>query len=157
MVRGRQNGSAFTNSPTPSPKALLIPSEAENPRWKQRGFFSPKSYYLVMHENDPRLRALLKRWRDVEPQGNFEANVWRQIRLAQDKPAASISLGETIGRLLWCPGRSIIIALSVALVAGVWVGIVSTPRQNSAPRSELQFLGAGTLAGSYLQNTSGAQ
>jgi hypothetical protein len=40
MVRGRQNGSAFASSPTPSPKALLIPSEAENPRCKQRGFFS---------------------------------------------------------------------------------------------------------------------
>src|ERR1035438_1561092 len=103
MMRGRQNGSAFATSPTSSPKALLIPSEAENPRWKQRGFVSPPTYHSVMNQNDNKLRALLKQWRDIEPQGNFEANVWRRIRVAADQHPERMSVLDAIGRLLWQP------------------------------------------------------
>jgi hypothetical protein len=154
MVRERQNGSAFVNSPTPSPKALLIPSEAENPRRKLRGFFSPPAYHSVMNQNDDRLRALLKQWRDIEPTGNFEANVWRRIRVATDKRPERMSLMEAVGRLLWQPAWSVAIALFVAAIVGVWGGVASTSRPADTSRAELQFLAPGTLAGSYLQGAA---
>ena len=90
----RHRNSRCCTSPTPSPKALLIPSEAESPRWKQRGLFLPASYYWVMNQNDDKLSALLKQWREIEPRGNFEANVWRQIRTAAE-PAIETSTGLT--------------------------------------------------------------
>src|SRR6266481_1385226 len=83
MMRDTESRSSrCCTSPTSSPKAYLIPSEAESPRWKQRGLFLPPSYYQLMNQNDNRLSALLKQWRDIEPPPNFEANVWRQIRVA---------------------------------------------------------------------------
>jgi hypothetical protein len=44
-ARHRSGSSRCRPSPTPSPKAYLIPSEAESPRWKQRGLFLPPTYY----------------------------------------------------------------------------------------------------------------
>jgi hypothetical protein len=105
-----------------------------------------------MNQNDDKLRALLKQWRDIEPPGNFEANVWRQIRLAADKRPARVGLIEAMGRLLWRPAWSVAAALLVAALVGVWGGVASTPRQTDTSRAELQFLGPGTLAGSYLQS-----
>jgi hypothetical protein len=105
----------------------------------------------MMNQNDDRLRALLKQWRDIEPPGNFEANVWRRIRLAADKRPARIGLIEAMGRLLWQPAWSVAAALLVATLVGVWGGVASTPRRADTSRAELQFLGPGTLAGSYLQ------
>src|SRR6266404_2138754 len=102
-------------SPTPSPKALLIPSEAENPRWKQRGFFLSPTYYWVMNQNDDKLRALLRQWRDIEPRGNFEANVWRQIRTAAAERRERVSLVEAMGRLLWRPAWSVAAAITAAV------------------------------------------
>ena len=151
MVRDRQNGSAVVISPTPSPKALLIPSEAENPRWKQRGFFSSATYHCVMNQNDDKLRALLKQWRDIEPQGNFEANVWRQIRTSAAERREGLSLVDAIGRLLWQPAWSVAAALVAALAIGVWSGVAVNSRQTDTSRAELQFLASGTLAGSYLE------
>jgi hypothetical protein len=154
MVRERQNGSAFDNSPTPSPKALLIPSEAENPRRKLRGFFSPVTYHLVMNQNDDKLRALLKQWRDIEPSGNFEANVWRRIRVTADRRPERISLIDAIGWLLWQPVWSVAVALFLAVLVGAWGGIASTSRPADTSLVELQFMARGTLAGSYLQGTA---
>ncbi|HVM60753.1 MAG TPA: hypothetical protein VMV72_07785 [Verrucomicrobiae bacterium] len=107
-----------------------------------------------MNQNDDKLRALLRQWRDIEPRGNFEANVWRQIRLAAaERPARLSLLFEAIGPLLWQPAWSVTAALLLATVVGLWGGIASTPRHTDAARAELQFMAPGTLTGSYLQRS----
>jgi hypothetical protein len=107
-----------------------------------------------MNQNDDELRALLKQWRDIEPQGNFEANVWRRIRVAADQHPERVSLIDAIGRLLWQPAWSVAAALFVAAIVGVWGGVTSTSRPADTSRAELQFMAPGTLAGSYLQGAA---
>ncbi len=107
----------------------------------------PASYYQVMNQNDERLSELLRKWRDIEPRGNFEANVWRQIRTA----AEPVNWIDLVGHLLWQPAWSVVAAMVVALIIGVWGGIASVPRPIIRPTAELQFLSAGTLAGGYAQ------
>lgn len=109
------------------------------------------TYYQVMNQNDDKLKALLKQWRDIEPRGNFEANVWRQIRISAAEGTERISLAEAISRLLWQPAWSVAATLAVALAIGVWGGVASSSRRADTSRAELQFLAPGTLAGSYLQ------
>ncbi len=107
-----------------------------------------------MNQSDDKLKALLRQWRDIEPQDNFEANVWRRIRVAADQYSERMSLIEVIGRLLWHPVWSVAATLMVAVLVGVWGGIASTSRPADASRAELQFLAPGTLAGSYLQGAA---
>lgn len=115
----------------------------------------PASYYLLMKQDDEKLSALLKQWRDIEPPTNFEANVWRQIRVAATSPAVDTANWiDLIGRLLWQPAWSVVAIVVVALVVGVWGGVASVPRQTVGPTAELRFLSSGTLAGSYAQMTS---
>jgi hypothetical protein len=104
-----------------------------------------------MNQNDDKLRALLRQWRDIEPRGSFEANVWRQIRTAAAERREGMSLVEAIGRLLWQPAWSVAAALVLALALGVWSGVASNPRPADTSGAELQFLASGTLAGSYLE------
>ena len=111
----------------------------------------PATYYPGMNGNDDKLRALLRQWRDIEPQGSFEANVWRQIRTAAAERPERLSLVEAIGRLLWQPAWSVAAALVVALAIGVWGGVAVNSRHVDTSRDELQFLASGTLAGSYLE------
>lgn len=111
----------------------------------------PATYHSLMNQNDDKLRALLRRWRDIEPQGNFEANVWRRIHVAADQHPERISLIEAMGRLLWHPAWSVAAALFVAAVVGVWGGVATTSRPADTSRAELQFMAPGTLTGSYLQ------
>lgn len=89
--------------------------------------------------NDPKLSALLRQWRDIDAPGNFEANVRRRIRLAvtESKPVA----------ILWRPALAAAIAISV--IIGSSAGVLSSGQQ----RNEMQFMSAGTLAGSYGQLT----
>ena len=103
-----------------------------------------------MNLNDDKLKALLRQWSEIEPKSNFEANVWRRIRTAADQPEG-LSLAEAIGRLLWQPGWSMVVALLVAVAVGVWGGVVTTAPRADSTKTELQFLAPGTLAGSYLQ------
>jgi hypothetical protein len=114
----------------------------------------PASYYQLMRQEDDKLSALLKHWRDIEPPTNFEANVWRQIRLAPAPAVDTVNWIELIGRLLWQPAWSVVAAMVVALIVGVWGGIASVPRQAERPIAELQFLSSGTLAGGYAQMSS---
>ena len=104
-----------------------------------------------MNQHDDKLRALLRRWRDIEPRGHFEANVWRQIRMSAAERRERVSLVEAMERLLRRPAWSVSAALMVAVVVGIWGGVASAPRQTDASKAELQFLASGTLAGSYLQ------
>ena len=104
-----------------------------------------------MNQNDDRLRALLRQWRDIEPRGNFEVNVWRRIQTADAARGEQVSLIEAMGRLLWQPAWSVAAAVVVAVAVGFWGGVASAPRQTDTSRAELQFLASGTLSGSYLQ------
>ena len=104
-----------------------------------------------MNQNDDKLKAWLQQWRDIEPKGNFEANVWRQIRTAAAERPERVSLVEAIGRLLWQPEWSMAVALLVAVAVGVWGGVAFRSPRTDTTKAELQFLAPGTLAGSYLQ------
>ena len=105
----------------------------------------------MMNQNDDKLRALLKQWRDIEPSGNFEANVWRRIRLAEAPEPARITFIELLRRLVTQPAWSVAVAVVIGLTAGIWGGVASVPRQQDTSKAELQFLASGTLAGSYAQ------
>ena len=85
--------------------------------------------------NDPKLSELLRRWRDLEPPGDFEANVRRRIRLA----ATEI---KSIG-FFWRP------AFAAAIVISVIIGSSAGVLSSGEPRAEMQFMSAGTLAGGY--------
>ena len=88
--------------------------------------------------NDSDLQKLLRQWRDVEPPGNFEANVRRQIRQAAPEPKSI---------WLWRPAFAAV-ALSIAI--GASAGILSADQQTS----EMRFMSAGTLAGGYARLTT---
>lgn len=107
-----------------------------------------------MHQNEDKLRALLKQWRDIEPRASFEANVWRQIRVATDQRPEPVSWFEAMGHLLWQPAWSVAVALFLALFVGVWGGVSSSSGPADTSRAELQFMAPGTLAGSYLQGAA---
>jgi len=92
-----------------------------------------------MNHKDDKLSALLRQWRDVEPAGNFEANVRRRIRLAN----AESSRPSWLAGLLWRP--AVAVAVVVSIVFGSSAGILSANRQHA----EMQFMSAGTLAGGY--------
>jgi hypothetical protein len=111
------------------------------------------TYYQLMNQSDEKLSALLKQWRDIEPKGNFEADVWRRIRIADSRRPERVNLIGTIGRLLRQPSWSVAAALGVAVLVGVWGGMGSISRKADTSQAELQFLAPGTLAGSYLQMT----
>ena len=102
----------------------------------------PPAYYQLMKQSDDRLSALLKQWRDIEPAGNFEANVWRQIRTAAEPAVETVNWIDVIGRLLWQPAWSVVAAMVVAVIAGVWGGIASVPRQIDRPTAEGRYLSA---------------
>ena len=92
-----------------------------------------------MNQNDDKLRALLKRWPDIAPAGNFEANVRRRIRLAATEPQAWFVA------LLWRPAF-VTAAIALSIFIGGSAGVFVSRQQD---RAELQFMSAGTLAGSY--------
>lgn len=102
---------------------------------------------------DDQLSALLRQWRDIEAPGNFEANVWRRIRLAQAEPPARITLAEWLRQLVWQPAFSVGVAL--AIVIGAVGGMRAAPVPATRAHPEVGFLSAGTLAGGYTQLIAG--
>ncbi|MEI6083594.1 MAG: hypothetical protein WCS70_04760 [Verrucomicrobiota bacterium] len=88
--------------------------------------------------NEPGLSKLLRQWRDIEPRGDFEANVLRRIRLAGRAPARPF--------WLWQPAFSVAAAVIVALVIGGWTGLRTRPEATG-------FLAGDTLTGRYLELT----
>lgn len=86
--------------------------------------------------NEPDLSKLLRQWRDIEPRGNFEANVLRRIRLEGRAPSQPF--------WLWQPAFSVAAAVIVAMAIGTWTGLHT--------RSEATgFLASDTLTGRYME------
>ena len=105
-----------------------------------------------MEQNDKQLSALLKRWREIEPKANFEANVWRRLRLAQAEEPERVSVIQLLLRQwLWQPAASIAAAVILSVVLGSSLGVLSAPKVTSTEQRELGFLSSGSLAGGYLR------
>lgn len=103
-----------------------------------------------MNQNDEKLSALLKQWRDIEPRANFEANVWRRIRLAQAEQPEHVSPIEFLQRLLWRPALATAAAVTISVIVGSSAGVLSISQRPKVASGELDFLSRGSLAGSYL-------
>jgi anti-sigma-K factor RskA len=95
--------------------------------------------------NDEQFRTLMRQWRDIEPSGSFEVNIFRKIRLAATEPRQSWLI-----ELFWRPAFAMAIAAVISMAVGSFTGILISNRQ----RTEMQFMSAGTLAGGYLQLTA---
>ena len=102
-----------------------------------------------------RLRRLLTEYRDISPSPDFNHHVWRQLRLRQTEPEPSLSFLLWLRQLTVRPPFSMPVAVVVALVIGVCAAMWSAPHQDSMVRNELDFMAAGTLAGSYGQLIAG--
>ena len=98
--------------------------------------------------NDPQLSHLLRQWRAPEPPGNFDANVWRRIRLAESAPTSP--LAGWLRRHLWHPALSLGAAAALGVAIGVFGGVFSTPVVEP-PAQATHFLSPGTLTGTYAQ------
>ncbi|HUI07020.1 MAG TPA: hypothetical protein VL486_08435 [Verrucomicrobiae bacterium] len=108
-----------------------------------------------MNGNDDKLRALLRRWRDVEPQANFEAGVWRRIRQAETECSERPAFAEWLQRLLPRPVLATTLVVVASAVIGSSVGALSARGEATVTPGELRFLGSGTLAGGYVELTAG--
>jgi len=105
--------------------------------------------------NDEQLHELLKKWRDIEPDASFEANVHRRIRLATAEEPEWISVVEWARRLMWRPALAAVATVVVVTsIIGSSAGVLTTRRTVSVGDSEMQFLSAGTLAGGYVKLAS---
>ena len=104
-----------------------------------------------MNPEDKNLSKLLKQWRDIEPKANFEANVWRSIRLAQaEEPGRASLLELLLRRWLWQPAyAAVAAAVIVSAVIGTSAGVLTSLRSATATHGELEFMSSGTLAGGY--------
>jgi hypothetical protein len=108
-----------------------------------------------MSQTDNKLSALLKQWRDIEPQGNFEANVWRRIRTTDAPTPERLGSRALWQRWLAPPAWAVATAVAIAAAIGAWGGLRSAPQaQPTAPMS-LTFLTPDTLAGGYVQVVRG--
>jgi len=92
-----------------------------------------------MNHQDDQLHRLLQHWREVEPAGNFDAQVWRRIR--QSEPARRPWLIDWLPRPAW----TLAAAVAVGLVIGIASGVFSAPVV--PPTEQLSFLAPTTLAG----------
>ena len=109
-----------------------------------------------MKEPDDQFRALLKRWSEIEPKANFEANVWRHIHLAQTEESERMTVLELLPkRWLWRPALAVAAAVVVSVIVGSSAGILTSRGPMTSASGELQFLGSGTLAGGYAKLTTG--
>lgn len=92
-----------------------------------------------MNNQDDQLHRLLQRWEEIEPAGNFDAQVWR--RVGETKPTFADWLRDWLPR----PALALTAATVAGVVIGVWSGLFSTPATR-APQ-QLSFLAPDTLAG----------
>jgi len=108
-----------------------------------------------MNGSDDKLRALLRRWRDIEPKADFEANVWRRIRQAEAGQPERATVAEWLRRWLPQPVLTLAVIVAASAIIGSSAGVLSTRGRATIAPGELQFLGSGTLAGGYVKLTTG--
>ena len=108
-----------------------------------------------MSLNDEQLKELLKKWGDIEPKANFEANVWRRIRAAEAEQTERITVVEWLGRWLPQPAVAMAAAVVVSVIIGSSAGMLASRPPAAVPGGELEFLGTGTLAGGYAKLSTG--
>lgn len=105
-----------------------------------------------MDRRDDKLSRLLKQWRDIEPNANFEVSVRRRIRLAEaDEPVRTSVFDLLFGHRAWQPALAVAAALVVTVMIGSSLGVVTARRSAPVVSGELGFMSAGTLAGGYVQ------
>ncbi len=100
------------------------------------------AYYLLMNEQDDKLRQALRQWGDLEPSTTFEVDVRRRIR------QAAVPARES----WWAWLAPVAAAVAVALMVGVWSGRQAPQAFAQTPTS---FLASDSLAGSYLKLAEG--
>jgi hypothetical protein len=105
-----------------------------------------------MDKQDPQLTRLLRQWRDIEPTPNFEAAVWRRIRLAESAQPRRAPLADILCEWIRKPAYVTVFAVMLGASIGLWAGVLSTPPRPSAHGfGSFQFLGGETLSGGYVQ------
>jgi hypothetical protein len=109
-----------------------------------------------MNGSDDQLRALLKRWREIEPTAQFEAGVWRRIRRAQAGQRERRTAVEWLRGWLPQPALAMTLAMVASALIGSSAGVLSVRRSATVATGELQFLGSGTLAGGYVNLVTGS-
>jgi hypothetical protein len=100
-------------------------------------------------ESNERLSALLHEWKDIEPQANFEAAVWRRIRAVSTPEQRRFTTATT---LEWFTPHPVWVN-AMAVAAGIAVGVglaFSTPAMRDIHQTDETLLRSQTLAGSYL-------
>jgi len=107
-----------------------------------------------MSQNNDKLSALLKQWWDIEPRGNFEANVWRRIRLAEAAQPERVTIAEWLRRLIWQPSVSVAAAAVIGMSVGLWNGLGAVAKPRATAQLEFGLPGESSLAGGYIRLAS---
>lgn len=105
-------------------------------------------------ERDERLSALLRQWPDIEPKANFEANVWRRIRMEGATQSAGIWarwLDWFLPHPVWAGAAAVFVALFLGALAGVTV----PGRGQASHAGDHTLLSPWTVAGTYLTVSEG--
>jgi hypothetical protein len=107
-----------------------------------------------MNQSDEKLRDLLRRWSDIEPPGNFEANVWCRIRATATRPQP-VTLAELLWRrMIWQPALATAAALMVGVIIGSSAGVFTASPPARPQHAAFSFLAGDTLAGGYFHLSS---
>ncbi len=96
-------------------------------------------------QDDEKLSRLLQRWQEIESPSDFDAQVWRRIRLAES--VAQPTFVDWLRELLPQPVLMLTLAAVVGLLVGVSSGLFSISVPVREREERLGFLGPDTLAG----------
>ena len=101
------------------------------------------------------LSALLRQWKGVEPRSDFEAAVWRKIRMVSPTGIRRITqAGRFPGWLTLYPARTTAVAAAAAVIVGIGMGFLSQRTYPIHPPTH-PLLQSRTVAGAYLSVATG--